>query len=369
MHPYFLFCSESIIMGSTGKRIVFAIIAIAIIGFILYPKLFKEEQVAELTAPPADKLKVNAIQVTNELLDNNLRLTGSLVANEFVILKSEVAGLVTKINFEEGQRIKKGQLLIQLDSREISAEIDKLNFTKKLNEDNEYRQKQLLAREAISKEEYETALTTLNTTLAEIKLKEVQLQKRQIRAPFDGIIGLRSVSVGSYISSSDELVTVYSISPIKIDFSIPGKYSAQVNPGDKISFEVDSYQDEVFNGEIYAVEPQVDPRTRSIQVRAKSNNEKSKLLPGQFAKINLTLDTYEDALMIPTQAVVPELNGKKVFIYKDGIVETKNIETGIRTADLIQVTTGLNSGDIVLTSGILQLKQGMEVDIEMKNNE
>ena len=356
-------------MGSIGKRIIIAIIGIALIGFIFYPKLMKPNSEVILETEDVAKLKVNALTIKNERLDNNLRLTGSLVANESVILKSEVAGRVEKINFDEGQRVSKGQLLVQLNDKEIAAEINKLNFTKKLNEDNEYRQKQLLAKDAISKEEYETALTTLNTILAEIKVREIQIQKHQIRAPFDGIIGLRSVSQGSYINSSDELVTLYNINPIKIDFSIPGKYSSQVNAGDNINFEVDSYEGQQFKGEIYAVEPQIDPKTRSIQARAKSQNKENKLLPGQFVKINLTLNTFENAIMIPTEAVVPELNGKKVFVYNNGLVETKRIETGIRTADKIQVTSGLKAGDIVLTSGVLQLRQGMEVDIILKDNE
>ncbi len=354
-------------MGSTGKIIVFVIIAVLVIGFIVYPKLSTTDDAPLQATSVANKLKVNALKVKSEKLNNDLRLTGSLVANESVVLKSEVSARVEKINFAEGQKVTKGQLLVQLDDSEIQAEIAKLNFTKKLNEDNENRQKQLLAKEAISKEEYETALTTLNTTLADIKVKQVQQQKHQIRAPFDGIIGLRSVSQGSYISSSDELVTLYNINPIKIDFSIPGKYSALVNPNDKIQFNVDSYENETFLGEIYAVEPQVDPKTRSIRARAKSQNKENKLLPGQFAKIRLTLDTFNEAIMIPTEAVIPELNGKKVFVYVDGKVDSKSIETGIRTADRIQVTSGLKVGDVVLTSGILQLKIGMEVDLNLGN--
>jgi membrane fusion protein, multidrug efflux system len=354
-------------MGSTGKIIVFIIIAVIVIGFIIYPKLSTNESIPEVAEVTVNKLRVNALKIKNERLNNDLRLTGSLVANESVVLKSEVSARVERINFAEGQKVKKGQLLVQLNDSEINAEIDKLSFTRKLNQNNENRQKQLLAKEAISKEEYETALTTLNTTLADIKVKEVQKQKHQIRAPFDGIIGLRNVSQGSYISSADALVTVYSINPIKIDFSIPGKYSALVNPKDKINFTVDSYEGQVFQGEIYAVEPQVDPKTRSIQARAKSQNKENKLLPGQFAKINLTLDTFNDAIMIPTEAVIPELNGKKVFIFVDGKVESRSIETGIRTADRIQVTSGLKADDILLTSGILQLKQGMEVDIITTN--
>lgn len=358
-------------MNATVKKILILIIILTVIGFIIYPKLKSDEDTAEsnsTTESAAPKLPVSAVIVQQNALDNELRSTGSLLANEFVTLKSEVSGIVEKINFKEGQRVKKGQLLVQLNDDGIRAEIEKLQFTKKLNEDIASRQKQLLKKEAISQEEYETVVTTLNTTLADIKVKQVQLMKHQIRAPFDGLIGLRSVSEGSYLNPSDNIVTLYSINPIKIDFSVPGKYSGEVNPGDKITFTTDAYQD-VFSGEIYAIEPRIDPKTRSLMIRAVSANEQNKLLPGQFAKIQLTLDTYENAIMIPTEAVIPELNGKKVFIYKNGVAQSKQIETGIRTADKIQVISGLSAGDTVITSGTLQLRPGVEVEPQLKGNE
>lgn len=359
-------------MNSTVKKILIFVIVLAAIGFIIYPQLdFDNGNAAESdeqAAKPSDKLPVTAVIAKAANLDNNLRSTGSLMANESVTLSSEVSGVVERIYFKEGEHVKKGQLLIQLNDDEIKAEIEKLQFTRKLNEDIEYRQKQLLQREAISQEEYETALTTLNTTRSDIKVRQVRLDKHQIRAPFSGVIGLRSVSVGSYLNPADNIATLYSINPIKIDFSVPGKYSSQVNAGDKITFTTDAHE-EVFTGQIYAIEPQIDPKTRSLKIRATSENKENKLLPGQFAKIQLTLNSYESAIMIPTEAVIPELNGKKVYVYKNGVAETKQIETGIRTADKIQVISGLNAGDTIITSGTLQLRQGTSVDIELQDNE
>ncbi|ELR73815.1 Putative Co/Zn/Cd efflux system membrane fusion protein [Fulvivirga imtechensis AK7] len=358
-------------MSSTVKKVLIGIIVIIAVGFIVYPQFKVEKNEASGTGTVSsgpERLPVSAIVVKQNILDNKLRSTGSLMANEYVTLKSEVSGIVERINFKEGQRVKKGQLLVQLNDDEIRAEIEKLQFSKKLNEDIEFRQKQLLEKEAISKEEYETVLTTLNTTMADIKVRQVQLVKHQIRAPFDGIIGLRSVSEGSYLNPSDNIVTLYSINPIKVDFSVPGKYSGEVNAGDKIEFTTDAFKD-VFTGEIYAIEPQIDPKTRSLLIRAVSANKENKLLPGQFVKIQLTLDTYENAIMIPTEAVIPELNSKKVFVYKNGVAESTEIETGIRTADRIQVTSGLSAGDTVITSGTLQLRQGTAVAIEIQDNE
>lgn len=353
-------------MSSTVKKILIAIIVLIVVGFIIYPKLDlnKEDEQPAATATASAKLPVTAVVIKQTSLDNNLRATGSLLPNESVVLNAEVSGIVESIHFKEGQQVKKGQLLVQLNDDEIRAEIEKLQYTKKLNEDIEYRQKQLLEREAISKEEYETALTTLNTTLSDIKVRQVQLDKHQIRAPFDGIIGLRSVSVGSYLTPGDDIATLYNINPIKIDFSVPGKYSAEVNAGDKVSFTSDAYN-EPFTGEIYAIEPQIDPKTRSLKIRALSDNKENKLLPGQFVSIDLTLDRYESTIMIPTEAVIPELKGKKVFVYRNGVAETQPIETGIRTADQLQVISGLSPGDTLITSGMLQLRQGMEVEIQL----
>lgn len=350
----------------TSTKITIAIIVIACLAFIIIPRLDlgKEEAIQQNTPQEKRKLEVAAVVVKNKPLDNNLNVTGSLTANESVTLRSEVSAVVDEILFKEGQTVKKGQLLVQLNDDELQAELAKLQFTKKLNEDIEYRQKQLLSKEAISKEEYETALTTLNTSIAEMKVKQVQIEKHKIRAPFDGIIGLRQISEGSYINPADQIATLYNINPIKVDFSIPGKYTAEVNVGDKISFTVDAYE-EPFSGEIYAIEPQIDPQTRSIKLRAVSPNTSRKLLPGQFAKITLTISTFETALMIPTEAVIPELDGKKVFVIENGLVANRSVETGIRTADRVQVTKGLQDGDTVVTTGILQIRPGMDVELNI----
>ena len=345
--------------------LVLVIASIAAV-FIFFPNIFSAEHPKESSAESRSRppLPVNGIIAKRSTLDNSLRITGSLLPNESVVLKSEVAGVVADILFEEGQKVKKGQLLIQLNDEQIKAEIAKFQFAKKLNEDIEYRQKQLLAKEAISKEEYETSLTVLNTTIADIKVLQVQLQKHKIRAPFDGIIGLRSVSIGRYLNPSDDIATVYSINPIKLDFSVPGKYANDVNPGDKVVFKTDASETE-FSGSIYATEPQIDPQTRSLRIRAKSTNPKNQLLPGQFAEIKLTLETYEEAIMIPTEAVIPELSGKKLFVMENGLVQNRPVQTGIRTANQVQITSGINLGDTILTTGILQLRAGMKADITL----
>lgn len=353
----------------TSTKIIVAVITIICLAFVILPKINlpgDSEKKLPAETKSSSKLRVSTMIVKNSEIDNNLRVTGSLVANESVTLSTEVSGVVKQIYFKEGQRVKQGQLLVQLNDDELTAEIEKLNFTQKLNEDIEYRQQQLLEKEAISKEEYETSLTTLNTSIAEINVKKVQIQKHKIMAPFDGVIGLRSVSKGSYLTPSDPIATLYSINPIKVDFSVPGKYTADVNVDDAISFSVEGYNHD-FHGKIYAIEPQIDPQTRSIKIRAICDNKENKLLPGQFAKIALTLASYNNALMIPTEAVIPEMDGKKVFVLENGLVANRIIETGIRTSTQIQVIDGLSQGDTVVTTGLLQISPGMDVDYNLIN--
>jgi len=353
-------------MNKTTKNILYTIVAIIVIALIAYPKIPKNETVAaESDSKEATKLTLDAVVVKKEKLENQVNVTGTLLADESVMLNPEVAGKVQEVLFDEGQYVHKGETLLKLNDSEILAELEKLQYTKELNENNEYRQKQLLEREGISQAEYETTQTALKTTIADIKMLQSRLNKHYIKAPFDGVIGLRDVSEGSYLSVGQRVAVLYKINPIKLEFMIPSKYIRLVNKGDKLSFSVDAYE-ENFYGEIYAIEPQIDPETRSIRLRAKANNPEGKLYPGQFARITLILETIPDAIMVPTEAVIPELNGKKVYKYVDGKVESTQITSNIRTENRLQVTSGLNVGDTVITSGILQIGLGMEVNVNIK---
>lgn len=352
-------------MNKTLKRILYFVVATVILAIVIYPKLPKtQESPAESSTTTQSKLTVQGLIVSKSPLKNQVNVTGSILADESVTLNSEVAGKIEMISFKEGQKVRKGDLLIKLNDDEVLAEIEKLQYTRKLNEDNEFRQQQLLDKEAISREEYETSLTTLNTTKAEIKIMQARLDKHHIKAPFDGVVGLRDVSEGSYLNPGSRIADLYKVDPIKLEFSIPSKYISLVNEGDSILFSVDAY-DRQFRGSIYAIEPQIDPQTRSLKVRANAPNKNGLLLPGQFARINLILETIPNAMMVPTIAVIPELNGKKLYLYKNGIVESQSVQTGIRTEDNLQVTAGISPGDTVIVSGLMQVNQGTEVNITL----
>jgi membrane fusion protein (multidrug efflux system) len=309
----------------------------------------------------AEPLVVNVIQLKKETLNNQLQVSGTILPNESVDIKPEINGLVTKVNFKEGQYVTKGTPLLYLNDNELQAQYQRLQYTQKLVQTQESRQKQLLAREAISQEEYDIVLNQYNTALSDIKLVQAQLEKTVIRAPFNGLLGLRQVSEGAVINAANIIVRIVNIDPIKLEFSIPERYAGLVTVGSSIYFSSESSTEEV-EGKVYAFEPQIDAATRTLKLRAQSPNKSSKYLPGMFVKIRFVLDVKEDALLVPAEAVIPELSGYKVFVVgADGNAEQRMIEIGTRTDTQVQVISGLKEGDLVLTTGVMQVRQGMPV--------
>ncbi|GAB3660339.1 efflux RND transporter periplasmic adaptor subunit [Echinicola sediminis] len=312
-------------------------------------------------------LPVDVLEMKAERLENNLKVTGNVLPNESVELRPEITGLVESINFQEGQFVKKGTPLVYLNDDELSAQLDRLEFSKKLYEGQENRQKQLLEREAISQEEYDVVLNQYNTSLADIRLVEAQLDKMVIRAPFDGVLGLRQVSVGSVIGTSAMISTIVNIDPIKIEFSIPERYAGRVKVGSKILFS-NNVSEGWEEGEVYAYEPIVDANTRTLKLRAISPNKERRFLPGMFVSIQFNLDVEEDALMVPSESLIPELEGYKLYLAnKEGVVEERKVSIGIRTERKVQITEGLQPGELVLTTGVLQVKEGMKVELNKIN--
>jgi membrane fusion protein (multidrug efflux system) len=359
-------------MSKIVKNILFTLIALSLIFLFLYPKLEwfgpKEEATPMQAArPESSALPVTGYLVRLQEMDNKIRVTGSIQANESLELKSEISGVIEGIFFEEGKEVKRGDVLVKLNDDDLQAQRERLQYNKKLFEDNEFRQRTLLEREAISREEYEIALTELRTSEADIKLIEVQIGRTEITAPFDGVVGLRNLSVGTYITPANVIASLYSINPAKIEFSIPARYAGQVGKGDEILFSIEGTADQ-YLGEIYAVEPQIDPNTRSLRLRALAPNSNKRLLPGQFARIEVILERLENAIMIPSITITPEATRQYVFVANNGKVEQRYIETGVRTDELVQALSGLSAGDTVLTTGIMQARPGMAIEVRKIEN-
>ncbi|MEX2586252.1 MAG: efflux RND transporter periplasmic adaptor subunit [Balneolaceae bacterium] len=350
-------------MSIRVKQVTVTAVLILLAGLIAWPKIAPHITSDQQTADfGPSTLRVEGVVIEPEPLDNTIYISGTIEANEAVELRSEMAGKVTGIFFEEGSRITAGELLLKINDSELQAERRRTEFQLNLAEQREARQSRLLERGGISRQEYDVTANEVNTLRASLDLIDARIEKSEIRAPFDGRIGLKFISKGSFISSDTRIATLNDIDRIKINFSVPERYSTQVQPGDQINFQVQGV-DSQFTGRVYALEPRIERETRTLRMRAISDNPEHVLLPGAFANIELILESTEDALMIPTISVIPGFEGQTVFIYRDGQVDEVEVELGVRTDEAVQIIRGVAPGDTVLTTGLLQVRPGMSVDL------
>ncbi|MEX1063596.1 MAG: efflux RND transporter periplasmic adaptor subunit [Balneolaceae bacterium] len=352
-------------MKKAGKRILTTGLVLMILAALAWPKvkpLFSSPAEESDDSPSGNLMQVEAVELEPETLDDRIYASGTVQANEIVDLRSEISGKIVDIHFEEGRSVAAGQLLLKINDSELQAQRRRAQFQLSLAEQREERQQRLLERGGISQEEYDAIVNEVNVLRAEIDLVDAQIEKTEIRAPFDGVVGLKYVSTGSFISSDTQIATLNDINPVKIDFSVPERYSTSVEPGDRLQFDVQG-RDSTFTGEVYAVEPRIDRQTRTLQIRAVSDNSDQLLIPGAFASIELILDSVDNALMLPTIAVIPDMNRQKVFLYRNGEVEEVSVTTGLRTESSVRITDGVAPGDTVLTTGLLQVRPGMPVEL------
>lgn len=344
---------------------LFLVITLALVAALAVPKIMQIRDSGEPASTAAEQppLRVTVHRVAPVGLAERLATIGTVRANEEVEIVSEISGKIAAIHFDEGSRVAEGQLLLKIDDSELRAERRRALYRVELAERAEARQQQLLDDGVISSETYDVALGELNVLRAELQLIEAQLLKTEIRAPFGGVIGLRWVSPGSYLSSQTRIAELQDLDPVKLDFSVPERYASLMQIGDEIAFTVEGIE-RTFHGTVYAIEPSIDPASRSLPMRARCPNSDGALLPGTFANVELAVRSVTDALTVPAIAVIPELGGKKVFVYSDGVAEPVPVTTGIRNERDVQITSGLAEGDLVITSGILQLQPGLEVELE-----
>ncbi len=349
----------------TRKKIVISMLLVAALVVAALPKIkpaFERSGTPSGGSAPEQRLPVKVYVVRPDTLYEKIFTTGTLVANEEVELRSEVSGKIVKIYFQEGSRVSKGDLLVKINDAEMQAQLQRELSRKELAEKAEQRQRQLFERALISQEAYDAAKNELNTVNANIQLIKAQIEKTEIHAPFEGQIGLKYVSEGSYITPNTRIASLQDTQPIKIDFSIPEKYANVVRKEMKIVFRVQGL-DRVFEGVVYAIEPKVEQSTRTVLLRAISPNPNGELFPGAFAEVELILQRIDNALTIPSEALIPDISGQRVFVAREGRAQTQRVQTGIRTATTVQITEGIKAGDSVITSGILQLRSGMPVQI------
>ncbi len=349
------------------KNILIAIVVIALGGMIVY-RITKNKAENEKGNDKNGKkppIGVSAIIVEPQEFSNTISLSGSIEANEQIEIRSEISGIVEKISFSEGSNVAKGQVLFKVNDIELRAQLASAKTKENLSSENERRAKLLLQKEAISQEEYDIASADFRTAKAQTQLVQAQIGKTTVRAPFSGKIGLRNISPGTYVTPATLVAKLVSTNPLKITFSIPEKYATEISKNAEITFTVPNVT-ETFKARIYALEPEIEATTRTLKIRALTDNSSGKLLPGTFANIELPLKNIKDAIIIPTEAIIPVQEGKKVFIANNGKAKEVKVETLTRTNKDVVVTSGLKIGDTVLTSGVMSLKN--DADIKVKLN-
>ncbi len=306
-------------------------------------------------------LRVDVVRLDPRPLAERLSTTGTVRANEQVELVSEIAGVVKKIEFKEGTAVRRGQRLVKIEDDELQAQRDRVVHRLSLAESRETRQRELREQGVTSEQDYDVASNELSVLRAELRLVDAQIDKTEIRAPFDGIVGLRYVSEGSLLTPQTRIATLQDLDSVKIDFTLPEQYAGRIQPGDPITFRIKG-SDRKLTARVYATEPRINAETRSLLIRARADNPGRALLPGAFADISLSVGEVPDALVVPSLAVVPELGGKKVFVVENGVAQPRTVETGIRTETEVQILSGVAAGDRVIVSAMQRLRPGLPVE-------
>ena len=355
-------------MNKQIKTVLSVAVILILLAIIFLPKLFpgNSNDQPNISSNENSAITVQAHIVKYDSLDNQVFATGTILANEEVELRSEVAGKIIKILFKEGSFVNKGDLLIKINDADLQAQLKRAESKVKLSKDKEFRQRQLREGNLISQEEYDNTVSELNINDADYELIKAQIDKTEIRAPFSGIVGLRTVSEGSYVTTSTVIARLQNLSTLKVDFSVPERYSSVVKAGDDLEFKV-SGNFSAYKAKVYAIEPKIDPGTRTLQIRAICDNNYKDLVAGAFANVELKLKKITNAILVPTVSIVPDMKGQFVYLSKDGSVVPQRVEIGIREESSVQIISGLNVGDTVITSGILLIRPGTKVSISEFN--
>jgi len=314
------------------------------------------------TAPP-NAVPVEALKVTVETAQRQTLAIGTFRSFESVIIRPEVTGRVAELSFREGEKVTRGQVMVRLDDSVEKATLAQAEARLSLAKANFARAQTLVARDVGTVKALDEARSALLTAEADITLAKAKLEKMIIVAPFDGIAGLRKVSIGDYLSPGTNIVNLEQIDPLKIDFRVPEIFLPAVKDGAQISVTVDAFPGRTFPGRIYAIDPLIDQAGRSIVVRARIDNPGDILRPGLFARVTLTLAVRENAIFVPEQSIIPI--GDKSFVYRvvDGKIANTQVKLGLRRNATVEVLEGLSAGDLVVTAGQLKVQNGRTVTV------
>lgn len=322
---------------------------------------------AQAAAPPSSApppaVPVQGFVVQARTLEKAIGATGSLIAYEAVDIRPERSGKLMQLNFNESSFVKEGKVLAKIDDKQLLAERKRLEVSLDLAHKEVERGKELLQIQGVSAEEMDRLTNRVEAIKAEMAVIDVQIEKSTIIAPFSGVVGLRQKSPGAYVTPNDIIVDLKQINPLKLEFEVAEKYINQVAANQSLTFTVVGF-DQTFNAKVYATDSEIAPSTRTFRVRATCANPGNRLKPGQFAKVNLVTGKNQQAVMVPTDAVIPVLEGKQLFVYKGGKAIATKVTVEDRRAQFVEITKGVSIGDTIIVSGLMSLTDNTPVSIQ-----
>jgi membrane fusion protein, multidrug efflux system len=307
-------------------------------------------------------VQAEAFIVKTKSLSENLEIPGTLLPFEETEIRPEISGRVVWLNIPEGSFVNKGTLLVKLFDNDLQAQVKKLQVQLQIAEKTAERQKELLKINGISQQEYDLSELQVSNLKADIDLTRVSISKTEIRAPFAGRIGLKSISNGAYITPTNLLTTISQVSLLKLEFSVPEKYGEAMRKGRQVNFTV-AGSDIKFTASVLATESNIEANTRTLKVRATVQGKNSALAPGAFAKVGLQLGKNDHSLIVPSQAVIPQARNKRVIVYKSGKPDFTVVTTGIRDSSYVQVLDGVKEGDTVITTALLTIRPESKIKL------
>ncbi|MEN3974140.1 efflux RND transporter periplasmic adaptor subunit [Emcibacter sp. SYSU 3D8] len=345
------------------RKIGVAAVAALVVAAGVYWGMVRDGDPASAVPAAGRTVIVEAAPVQVRPVQQEVNAIGTLRSEDSIVMRPELAGVVTAIGFKEGQPVRKGQLLVALDGSIHEAELAQAQASLTLSRANNDRTAELLAKGAASQRTRDENLSKMRMDEATLALARARLAKTRITAPYDGVAGLRKVAVGDYVTPGQDLVTLDVIDPIKLEFRVPEIYLAHVAMGQTVTFQLDALPGQTFKAEVYAIDPQVDVDGRSLAIRARADNSGRTLRPGLFARASLGLARHENAILIPEEAIIPQ--GTDHFVYKvtGGKAAMTQVKTGIRRDGVVEIVSGLGAADTVVTAGQLKLHDGAAVNV------
>ena len=322
----------------------------------------KNEPVAANRQRAQGPVIVDAFVIKASEVSEAVEVPGTLMPFEETQIQAEVGGRIVELNINEGAKVKKGTLLVKIFDKDLQAQLKKLQVQLQINEKTEERNRELLKINAISQQDYDLSTLNVENLRADIESTRIAISKTEIRAPYDGEVGLRNISLGSYISPSDIVTTIRQVDKLKLEFSVPEKYAKEIGKGYAVKFRVDGGVKDHF-AKVIATENSVDQNTRTLKIRAVVEETHNELVPGVFAKVNLQLGKDNNALLVPSQAVIPTIRNKQVIRLRKDSAQFVVVETGIRDSAYVQIINGLTEGDTVITTGLMAIRPNAKLKI------